>query len=142
MPLPPASSGSPENTPEWRGAFENAELNALHAECFGYRPSNNDWWSQVNHFSLGWVCIRRSAQLIGFVNVAWDGGLHAFILDTVVLPAFQRQGIARPLIAEAVVRAKQTGCEWLQVDFDPHFRSFYFDACGFGPTDAGLIPLK
>lgn len=30
----------------------------------------------------------------------------------------------------------------LHVDFDPHLRAFYFDACGFRPTDAGLIPLK
>ena len=33
------------------------------------------------------------------------------------------------------------GCEWLHVDFDDHLRSFYFDACGFEPTNAGLIDL-
>jgi hypothetical protein len=27
------------------------------------------------------------------------------------------------------------------VDFEHHLRSFYFDACGFNPTDAGLIEL-
>ncbi|KQU64235.1 GNAT family N-acetyltransferase [Aminobacter aganoensis] len=127
---------------EWRGAFENAEVNALHAECFEHRMFEDDWWTQVNRYSLGWVCARRAGKLIGFVNVAWDGGVHAFILDTMVTPAFQRQGIARALIEEAVGRAKQTGCEWLHVDFDPHLRPFYFDACGFKSTDAGLIPLK
>ncbi len=127
---------------EWRGAFENAEVNALHAKCFEHRESADDWWAQVNHFSLGWVCIRRSARLVGFVNVAWDGGVHAFILDTMVDPAFQRQGIAKALIEEAVARARRTDCEWLHVDFDPHLRPFYFDACGFKPTNAGLIPLK
>ena len=25
-------------------------------------------------------------QLVGFVNVAWDGGIHAFLLDTTVHP--------------------------------------------------------
>jgi hypothetical protein len=30
---------------------------------------------------------------------------------------------------------------WLHVDFAPHLWSFYFDACGFRPTDAGLIHL-
>ena len=26
-------------------------------------------------------------------------------------------------------------------DFDDHLRTFYFDACGFEPTNAGLIAL-
>jgi hypothetical protein len=33
------------------------------------------------------------------------------------------------------------GCEWLHVDFEPELRRFYLDACGFRPTDAGLIRL-
>ena len=127
---------------EWRGVFESAEVNALHAECFEHRMFEDDWWAQVNRYSLGWVCARRSEKLIGYVNVAWDGGVHAFVLDTMVSPTDQRQGIARALIVEAVERAKQTGCEWLHVDFDPHLRPFYFDACSFQPTDAGLIQLK
>jgi hypothetical protein len=27
------------------------------------------------------------------------------------------------------------------VDFEPDLAAFYFDACGFRPTDAGLIHL-
>jgi GNAT superfamily N-acetyltransferase len=138
----PQESRPSEYTTAWRGAFENAEVNALHAECFEHRVFVDDWWSQVNRFSLGWVCTRRSGTLVGFVNVAWDGGVHAFVLDTMVPPAFQRQGIAKALIGEAVDRAKEAGCEWLHVDFNPHLRPFYFDACGFSPTDAGLIALK
>jgi hypothetical protein len=34
--------------------------------------------------SLGWVCARNKDELVGFVNVAWDGGAHAFILDAIV----------------------------------------------------------
>ncbi|ABQ67774.1 GCN5-related N-acetyltransferase [Rhizorhabdus wittichii RW1] len=127
---------------EWRGAFTNDEVNALHAECFDHRPFDDDWWSQVNRFSLGWVSLRHADALIGFVNVAWDGGVHAFILDTMVSTAFRRRGLAKMLIDEAVAQAKRTGCEWLHVDFDPHLHPFYFEACGFTPTDAGLIPLR
>lgn len=136
------AKGQADDITEWRGTFRSAEVNALHAECFDHRMFDDDWWTQVNRYSLGWVCTRRSEKLIGFVNVAWDGGVHAFVLDTMVSPAYQRQGIAKGLIEEAVKRAKLTGCEWLHVDFDPHLRPFYFDACGFAPTDAGLIPLK
>jgi GNAT superfamily N-acetyltransferase len=127
---------------EWRGAFENAEVNSLHAECFEHESSATNWWLQLNHFSLGWVCIRKSRELVGFVNVAWDGGAHAFVLDTMVVPAVRGKGIATALIMEAINRGKQSGCEWLHVDFGPHLRAFYFDACGFNPTDAGLVSLK
>jgi ribosomal protein S18 acetylase RimI-like enzyme len=127
---------------EWRGLFENGELNALHAECFEHRLLDDDWWAQVNRFSLGWICMRQSGRLIGFVNVAWDGGVHAFILDTMVAKEFRRQGIAKRMIEEAVNRSRQTQCEWLHVDFESALRQFYFDACGFRPTDAGLIRLK
>lgn len=133
---------SDEIITEWRGRFDNAEVNALHAECFEHRLFEDDWWAQVNRYSLGWVCLRQKARLIGFVNVAWDGGVHAFVLDTMVTPGRQRQGLARTLIEEAVARSRAAGCEWLHVDFDPHLRPFYFDACGFTPTDAGLIALK
>ncbi|MFE0757517.1 GNAT family N-acetyltransferase [Inquilinus sp. NPDC058860] len=129
-------------TLEWRGAFGNDELNALHAECFEHPVLDDDWWGQVNRHSLGWVCLRRAGRLAGFVNVAWDGGVHAFLLDTAVTPSLQRQGHATRLVAEAVAQARAAGCEWLHVDFDPHLRGFYLDACGFRPTEAGLVRLR
>ena len=127
---------------EWRGAFGNAELNALHAEGFEHRVLEDDWWGQVNRHSLGWVCARQSGRLVGFVNVAWDGGVHAFLLDTLVTTACRRQGLASALVEEAVRHARAAGCEWLHVDFDPHLRDFYWKRCGFRPTDAGLIALR
>jgi hypothetical protein len=69
---------------QWRGAFTSAEAEVLHAEGFGHVPGDNDWKAQVERHSLGWVCARRGAELAGFVSVAWDGGVHAFILDTLV----------------------------------------------------------
>ena len=41
----------------------------------------------------------------------------------------------------AVERSRAAGCEWLHVDFADHLRGFYLDACGFTPTNAGLIQL-
>jgi predicted N-acetyltransferase YhbS len=57
-------------------------------------------------------------------------------------PHAQRRGIGRQLVVEAVTGARAAGCEWLHVDFDDDLRSFYFDACGFTPTNAGLIALQ
>jgi GNAT superfamily N-acetyltransferase len=125
----------------WRGSFANAELNVLHAEGFGTRLRDDDWLSQVERWSLGWVTARDGERLVGFVNVAWDGGVHAFILDTLAASDLRRQGIGRRLVEIARDEARAAGCEWLHVDFEDELRAFYFDACGFTPTPAGVIAL-
>jgi predicted N-acetyltransferase YhbS len=52
------------------------------------------------------------------------------------------EGIGTGLVAAAQSGAKAAGCEYLHVDFDEHLRPFYFGACGFAPTSAGLIALQ
>jgi ribosomal protein S18 acetylase RimI-like enzyme len=101
------------------------------------------WWDQIRPHSLGWVTARLQpgGGLVGLVNVVWDGGDHAFLLDTKVAGEYQRRGIATALVGHAARYAKEAGCEWLHVDFEQHLAAFYFDACGFRPTTAGLIHL-
>ncbi|NUP31211.1 MAG: GNAT family N-acetyltransferase, partial [Streptomycetaceae bacterium] len=52
-----------------------------------------------------------------------------------------RSGIGAGLVEAAVRGARAARCEWLHVDFDDDLRAFYFDTCGFTPTNAGLIEL-
>lgn len=90
--------------------------------------------------SLAHVGAYDGATLVGFVNVAWDGGIHAFILDTCVDADYRRQGIATRLVERAAEVARARGAQWLHVDFEPHLEGFY-RRCGFGPTAAGLMRL-
>ncbi|MFF1836657.1 GNAT family N-acetyltransferase [Streptomyces sp. NPDC058231] len=128
-------------TYEWRGDFDDVSLNALHAEGFGHPPDRTAWRARLQRHSLGWVCAWDDGSLIGFVNVIWDGGAHAFILDTVVARQHRAQGVGIGLVATAAGEARAAKCEWLHVDFEEHLRPFYFDACGFRSTAAGLIAL-
>jgi hypothetical protein len=105
---------------EWRGSFTNQEVNGLHAEAFDHRLFEDDWNDQLGRLSLGWVAARDDQGLVGFVNIIWNGLVHAFVEDT----------------------AAAAGCEWLHVDFEDHLRDFYLNACGFTPTNAGLIQLR
>ena len=125
----------------WRGDIDNDALNRLHAAGFDHDLHNDDWRKQLSEHSLGWVTAYSGEELVGFVNVAWDGAFHAFLVDTVVAVEHRRRGIGRELVAIAAAEARRAGCEWLHVDFDPEHRRFYFEACGFEPTDAGLIAL-
>ena len=126
---------------QWRGTFTNDELNRLHAEAFRQPLSHDDWVGQVNGHSLGWVTARHGVELIGFVNVPWDGGYHAFIMDTIVTARVRRQGVGSRLVELAAERARAAGCGYLHVDFEDHLRPFYFDGCGFRSTPAGLLQL-
>ncbi|NKM28071.1 GNAT family N-acetyltransferase [Rhizobium laguerreae] len=115
-----------------------AELNALFSAAWG-SPHNRDFTAVLSR-SLAHIGAYQDDRLVGFINVAWDGGIHAFILDTSVHPDMRRQGIATRLVKEATRVARERGAEWLHVDFEPHLTGFY-RACGFAPTEAGLIKL-
>lgn len=91
--------------------------------------------------SLVYVCAYHQQLLVGFVNLAWDGGIHAFLLDTTVHVNYQHQGIGRELVHHATEAAKARGIVWLHVDFEPHLREFYAQ-CGFKLTEAGLMHLR
>ncbi|MGI9528569.1 MAG: GNAT family N-acetyltransferase [Acidimicrobiia bacterium] len=125
----------------WRGSFTDAEVNRLHADAFDHRVFDDRWNTLVVEHSLGWVTARSDDRLVGFVNIVWDGQIHAWIQDTIVAPSAQRSGVGTRLVNAARDEARAAGCEWLHVDFDDHLKSFYFEACGFAPTNAGLIDL-
>lgn len=134
------------STVAWRGAFTNAEANALHAEAFGTRlfdAAEWDWERLVRDQALGWVSARDDTDgtLTGFVNVVWDGLTHAWLQDVMVARTHRRLGLGRELVEAATDAARGAGCEWLHVDFDDELRPFYLGACGFRPTNAGLLRL-
>ncbi|MBM2615977.1 GNAT family N-acetyltransferase [Actinoplanes sp. LDG1-06] len=125
-----------------RFPVDDATLSTLHARAFGGDPAVvTPWAARLSRHAMTWVGAFSGTRLVGFVQVCWDGGTHAFLLDTAVDPAEQHSGIGTALVEAATTEARAAGCEWLHVDFEPHLRHFYLDRCGFRPTDAGLIPL-
>jgi len=106
--------------------------------AFGYVVQEADarQWEGVLARSLCWVTAQQGDRLVGFVNVAWDGGLHAFLLDTAVHPDFGRRGVGTALVQRAAEQAAR-----LHVDYEPHLESFY-RSCGFSETQAGLRRLR
>jgi GNAT superfamily N-acetyltransferase len=130
---------------EWRGEFDNEEVDRLHAEAFETEVFGEDEWNWralTSAHSLGWVTAREGSALVGFVNVLWDGLVHAWIQDTMVAVSAPRRGVGTTVVEAARRAAREAGCEWLHVDFDDHMRGFYLDSCGFRPTNAGLIELQ
>ncbi|WP_224393105.1 GNAT family N-acetyltransferase [Pseudonocardia sp. ICBG1293] len=123
-----------------RPAVDDVALSALHAAGFDETPRLRRWSAQLAEHSLSWLDARDGDALVGFVNLAWDGDRHAFLLDLVVADGYRRRGIGRALVAGAVEEATAAGCTWLHADFAPHLTPFH-RSCGLPPTDAGLLRL-
>jgi ribosomal protein S18 acetylase RimI-like enzyme len=134
------TSVTPQITYRWRSNITGEELVGL-TDSYGGRTERG-WWDRIRPHSLGWVTAHLDdGSLVGFVNVAWDGGDHAFLLDTKVRADLQRRRIGTELVRRAVLHARHAECEWMHVDFEMGLAPFYFEACGFRSTPAGLIHL-
>jgi GNAT superfamily N-acetyltransferase len=126
-----------------RFAVDDQQVSILHARAFGGNLAEVRPWSQrLERHALTWIGAFDAGRLVGFIQVCWDGGTHAFLLDTAVDPDRRHCGIGASLVEAAVNGARTAGCEWLHVDFEPHLEHFYLSKCSFGATRAGLIQLK
>jgi GNAT superfamily N-acetyltransferase len=121
-------------------AVTNAELDQLYAVSWPNHHSPYDFGPELDR-SLAYVCAYFGGQLIGFVRLAWDGSIHTFLLEPTVHPDYRRRGIGQLLVEQAVAVARERGMEWVHVDYAPELTGFY-RACGFVPTNAGVIHLR
>ncbi len=71
-------------TYRWRADVDDDDLLDLVASHGGDPEPAGGPASRAH--SLGWVTAHDGDVLVGFVNVAWDGGDHAFLLDTKTRP--------------------------------------------------------
>jgi GNAT superfamily N-acetyltransferase len=119
--------------------LSDRDLNDLFASAWENRAERK--FGPVLERSLTYVGAFVGSRLVGFINVAWDGGIHGFILDTTVHREFQRRVIGAEMMKRAAKIAAERGIEWLHVDYEPHLDAFY-RGCGYRKTEAGLLNLR
>ena len=118
--------------------LEDAALNDLFARAWPDHRSGA--YQTVLARSLGYLGAFAGDQLVGFVNIATDGGEHAFLLDPTVDVTHRRRGIGLELVRRAADLARDRGCRWLHVDYEPALAPFY-QAAGFRNSLAGVMRL-
>ena len=118
--------------------LDDAALNDLFARAWpDHTPGT---YQTILDRSLGYLGAFVGERLIGFVNLATDGGEHAFLLDPTVDTAYRRRGIGLELVKQAADLARQRGSKWLHVDYEPALVAFY-RAAGFRDSLAGVMRL-
>jgi ribosomal protein S18 acetylase RimI-like enzyme len=122
---------------ERRSSLNEQALQTLFVAAWGAPKPGYD---RVLARSFAWVSAARGDELLGFVNVAWDGGVHFFLLDATVHPAWRGKGIGRRLVEEAIACCRGRG-EWLHVDANEELMTRFYWRCGFQSTPAGLLCL-
>lgn len=115
-----------------------ALLNELFTAAWG-RPKPG--YERALDRSFTWICAYAEEALVGFVNVAWDGDVHFFLLDTTVHPRHRGRRIARGLVEAAIDACRGRG-EWLHVDADENLMRRLYLPAGFEPTPAGVIDVS
>ena len=107
-----------------------------------FDESEWNWLALTHQHSLGWVVARQDGAT-GRVRQRPLGRAGARVAAGHDGGDRRARGhdVGTELVARAREGARAAGCEWLHVDFDDHLRPFYFDACSFQPTNAGLITL-
>ena len=118
----------------------NDELDRLYVVAWPNHHPPHDWGPELARL-LVFVGVYDGGELIGSVKLAWDGDIHAFLLEPTVRPDYRRRGIGRTLVGHAVDYAREHGVVWVHVDFAPELRAFYA-ACGFRPTEAAIMKLR
>jgi hypothetical protein len=110
-----------------RCPVDDVALTMLHAAAFEETPRLRPWGAQVAGHSLTWVGAFEDERMVGFANLAWDGGVHAFLVDVLVGAAPAAPRDRRALAGEAVRLATEAGCAWLHADYAPDLAPFFAD---------------
>jgi ribosomal protein S18 acetylase RimI-like enzyme len=123
---------------ETQPKLDPSKLDELFRVAWG---SPKPGYADVLARSFTWIAAMQDDELVGFVNVAWDGGVHFFLVDTTVHPGCRRQGIGSSLLEEAIRACRGHG-EWLHVDAPEELMERLYEPRGFQRTPAGLLDLR
>jgi len=117
----------------------DAEICELRAKVgWDYDPGKYDFILKgVNTYFVA----RDNEKLIGFVSVISDGVADAFLVDLMVHPDYQKQGLGKKLVQRAIKYSKSIGVQCVHVTFNQTEEEFY-RKCGFHIFGGGIIDFK
>jgi GNAT superfamily N-acetyltransferase len=98
-------------------------------EAVGWESHEEDYPAALKGYWATMSGFGASGTLIAWCAILSDSVRHAVLIDVIVHPVWQRQGIGQALVATAVSHIKASGISIIHVDFEPEFKTFY-ERCG------------
>jgi GNAT superfamily N-acetyltransferase len=98
-----------------------------------YPAALSGYWATLGGFD-------SAGALVAWCAILSDGVRHAVLLDVIVRPDRQGQGVGRELVARAVDHCLARGISIIHVDFVPEREAFY-ERCGFRIGLGGIYAL-
>ncbi len=122
-----------------KGPVTDSEIGELRrAVGWDYEPGSYDRVLKGVHT---WFVARAGSRLIGFLSVISDGEADAFLVDLMVHPEYQKQGLGKEIVHTAVRYARRLGVQCVHVTFNRTEEAFY-RKCGFHIFGGGIIDFK
>jgi GNAT superfamily N-acetyltransferase len=115
------------------------ELSDL-CEAVGWKRFGEDF-AALQGYALTTSAWTSDQHLIGWISMVSDNVRHAFLLDVMVHPAFQKKGIGRAVVLRAIEEMRQRGVTAFHVDCAPENARFY-EKCGFKMCTGGWLDLE
>ena len=110
-------------------------------EAVGYSRAEEDYPAAFSRYSTTASAYDEADHLMGWCSAVSDGARHAFIVDVIVSPEHQRQGIGRELLLRVVDGEREKGISIIHADFARPEAGFY-ERCGFRIGLAGILSAK
>ncbi len=95
-----------------------------------YPAALKGYWATVGGFD-------PADTLVTWCAVLSDGVRHAVLLDVIVHPSLQRQGVGKVFVTKAIEHIKAHNITIIHVDFEPETQAFY-ERCGFHAGLGGI----
>jgi ribosomal protein S18 acetylase RimI-like enzyme len=112
------------------------ELSDL-CESVGWSRLGPDY-AALDGYALTTSAWTDNGRLIGWTSIVSDNVRHAFLLDVMVHPDFQRRGIGRAVVLKAIEEMRSRGVTAFHVDCHPERAGFY-ERCGFKLCAGGWL---
>jgi GNAT superfamily N-acetyltransferase len=106
-------------------------------EVVGWERHDEDYPAALKGYWATMSGFDTSGALIAWCAILSDGVRHAVLIDVIVHPHWQRQGIGQALVAAAVSHIRERGISIVHVDFEPEHTTFY-ERCGFRTGLGGI----
>jgi GNAT superfamily N-acetyltransferase len=113
------------------------EIDAL-SEAVGWSPFGQDYPTVLDGYAATVSAWTDAGRLVAWTSVVSDNVRHAFLLDVMVHPDFQRQGIGRQVVLRAIDAMRMKGVTAFHVDCAPDRAGFY-EKCGFKMCAGGWL---